>query len=55
MGGRSFHDVTTTMRGLENNMAAVFVSLRLSVLGAQCEILWFVLIGRMLLRLHSAV
>ena len=32
--GVPFMMLLTTMRGLENNMAAVFVSLRLSVLGA---------------------
>ena len=29
----------TTMRGYENNMTAVFVSLRLSILGAEFEVL----------------
>ena len=36
-------------------MAAVFVSLRLSVVGAECKVLQFLLIGRTLLRLRSAV
>ena len=36
-------------------MAAVFVSLRLSVLGAECEVLWFLLVGRTLPTLHSAL
>ena len=35
-------------------MAAVFVSLRLSVLGAECEVLWSLLVGRTLLTLRSA-
>ena len=39
MGGRSFHDVINHNVWLENNMAAVFISLGLSVLGAQCEVL----------------
>jgi len=39
MGGRSFHDVINHNAWVENNMAAVFVGLRLSVLGAECEIL----------------
>ena len=36
-------------------MAAVFVGLRLSALGAECEVLWFLLVGPMLLTLRSAV
>ena len=36
-------------------MAAVFVSLHLAVLGAECEVVLFFLIGRTLLRLRSAV
>jgi len=30
----------TKMQGYENNMAAVFVSLRLSDLGAECSFSW---------------
>ena len=40
----------TTMRAKESNMAAVFVGLRLSAVGTECEVLWFLLIGRTLLR-----
>ena len=41
----------TTMRAKENNIAAVFVDLRL---GTECEVLWFLLVGRTLLKLHRA-
>ena len=39
----------TTMRAKESNMAAVFVGLRLSAVGTECEVLWFLLVGRTLL------
>ena len=51
MKGRSFCDVTNTMRAKESNMAAVFVGLRLLVVGTECEVLWFLLVGRTLLTL----
>ena len=44
----------TTMRAKESNMAAVFVGLRLSAVGTECEVLWFLLIGRTLLTLRRA-
>ena len=44
----------TTMRAKESNMAAVFVDLCLSAVGAECEVLWFLLVGRTLLTLRRA-
>ena len=44
----------TTMRAKESNMAAVFVGLDLSAVGTECEALWFLLVGRMLLTLCRA-
>ena len=44
----------TTMRAEESNMAAVFVGLRLSDVGTECEVLWFLLVGRTLLTLRRA-
>ena len=41
----------TTMCAKESNMAAVFVGLRLSAVGTECEVLWFLLVGRTLLTL----
>ena len=41
----------TTMRAKESNMAAVFVGLRLSAVGTECEVLWA---GRTLLTLRRA-
>ena len=41
----------TTKCDKESNMAAVFVGL---CLGTECEVLWFLLVGRMLLELHRA-
>ena len=35
-------------------MAAVFVGLRLSAVGTECEVLWFLLVGRTLLTLRRA-
>ena len=35
-------------------MAAVFLGLHLAVLGTECEVLWFFVIGRMLPTLRSA-
>ena len=34
----------TTMRAKESSMAAVFVGLRLSAVGTECEVLWFLLV-----------
>ena len=31
-------------RAKESNMAAVFVGLRLSAVGKECEVLWFLLV-----------
>ena len=31
-------------RAQESNMAAVFVGLRLSAVGTECEVLWFLLV-----------
>ena len=42
------------MRAKESKMAAVFVGLRLSAVGIECEVLWFLLVGRMLLTLRRA-
>ena len=44
----------TTTRAKETNMAAVFVGLRLSAVGTECEVLWFLLVGRTLLTLRRA-
>ena len=44
----------TTMRAKESNMATVFVGLRLSAVGTECELLWFLLVGRTLLTLRKA-
>ena len=44
----------TTMCAKESNMAAVFVGLRLSAVGTECEVLWFLLVGRTLLTLCRA-
>ena len=44
----------TTMCAKETNMAAVFVGLRLSAVGTECEVLWFLLVGRTLLTLRRA-
>ena len=44
----------TTMLAKESNMAAVFVGLPLSAVGTECEVLWFLLVGRMLLTLRRA-
>ena len=54
MDGRSFCDALTTMRAKESNMAAVFVVLRLLAVGTECEVLWFLLVGRTLLTLRRA-
>ena len=35
-------------------MAAVFVGLRLSAVGTECDVLWFLLVGRTLLTLRRA-
>ena len=67
MGGHSFQmsasyskkstqsKTLTTIRGYENNMAAVFISLCLSVLGEEHDVLQLLLIAHTLLRLCSAV
>ena len=42
-------------RAQESNMAAVFVGLRLSAVGTECEVLWFLLVWRTVLPLRNAV
>ena len=54
MNGRSFWMSLTTMRAKESNMAVVFVGLRLSAVGTECEVLWFLLVGRTLLTRRRA-
>ena len=44
----------TTMHAKERNVAAVFVGLRLSAVGTECEVLWFLLVGCTLLTLRKA-
>ena len=50
--GAPFVMSLTTMRAKESNMAAVFVALRLSAVNTECEVLWFLLVGRTLLTLR---
>ena len=54
--GVPFVTSLTAMRAKESNMAAVFVALRLSAVGTvtECEVLWFLLVGRTLLTLRRA-
>ena len=53
--GVPFMMSSTTMRGLVNSMAAVFIDLRLLALGAEYKGLQFFMVERMLLTLCSTV
>ena len=55
MGGRSFHDVINHNAWLSDSMAAVFIDPRSLALGAEYEILQFLVVERTLLTLCSTV
>ena len=55
MGGRSFMMSSITTRGLVNNIAAVFIDSRSLALGAEYEILQFLVVECTLLTLRSTV
>ena len=55
MGGRFFHDVINHNAWLSDSMAVVFSYPRSLVVGAECEILQFLVVEGMLLTLCSTV